>query len=209
MQIRKFVCGPVETNCYLVWDEGKALLIDAPQDSMNNVLEMLDKNKLKLILIANTHGHWDHVVENALLKEKTSAVIAVHKSDEKMLWNPKGTMFKPEDINKISGMPPSRADTHLDEGDVIKIGGIALEVIETPGHSPGSVCLFESRQKILFSGDTLFAGSYGRTDFPGGDHKKMVASLKKLFKLPQDTKVYPGHGSETLLSREKWIEEMI
>ncbi|MBI2578945.1 MAG: MBL fold metallo-hydrolase [Candidatus Aenigmarchaeota archaeon] len=201
MLIKKFTCGPAATNSYLIWDddERKALIIDAPKGCYGQVLDELGKNKLKLLLIANTHGHWDHIADNKALKEKTKAMIAVHKNDEKMLWEPGNAPFD---------IPASRADTHLDEGDVIKLGSISLEVMETPGHSPGSVCLYEAKSNILFSGDTLFAGSCGRTDFPGGDHGKMIASLKRLLKLPPNTKVYSGHGEETTVGSEKWIEEL-
>ncbi|MBI4018321.1 MAG: MBL fold metallo-hydrolase [Candidatus Aenigmarchaeota archaeon] len=194
MHVKKFVCGPLKTNCYLVWDEGKAVLIDAPQRCSQPVLDELAKRNLELVLVVNTHGHWDHIADNAELKEKTGAKIAVHKGDEKMLWSPP------------DGVASSRADTHLDESDLIRIGSAALEVIETPGHSPGSVCLYGAG--MLFSGDTLFAGSHGRTDFPGGDHSKMLASLKKLLKLPPETKVHPGHGPETALGKERWIGHM-
>lgn len=204
MEMRRFTLGPFKTNCYLLWDEDKAILIDAPKGCSEQVLDVLEKNKLRLMVIANTHGHWDHITENKIIKEKTGAKIAVHKGDEKMLWSPKNSLIKlPFDV------PPSKADAYLDEGDVIKIGSINLEVVETPGHSPGSVCLYEAKHKMLFSGDTLFARSYGRTDFPGGDHKKILASLKKLLKLPGDVKIYPGHGEETVLGSEKWIEDIV
>lgn len=188
MLIHIVVVGPIETNCYIVEDEKsrEAMVID-PGDEPRKILKFLEEHQLKPRCLVITHGHYDHIGANRELKEKTGAPILMHKNDVFGL--------------KVVDSPP--ADRHLEEGDEIKNGDISLRVIHTPGHSPGGICLYCEKEKVLFSGDTLFADTYGRTDLPYSSEEEMAKSLQKLLKLPPDTKVYPGHGQSTTIGDEQ------
>lgn len=202
MILEPFNAGPLDTVCYLVGDEsaGEAMVVDAPKDVSIEVLQAAGNANLKIILIVNTHGHWDHIADNAPLQEATKAPIAIHPLDEERIRSPGSAMMQiPFEIK------PTKAGRHLKEGDVIKIGKLTFKVLHTPGHSPGGICLYEPKQGVLLSGDTLFAGSYGRTDLPGADPRMMESSLKRLSRLPPHTSVFPGHGPSTSIGQEPWI----
>ena len=148
----------------------------------------------------STHGHWDHIGDNAAVATHTGAEIAVHPLDRERLTDPR-PLYAPFDI------PPSFPAVELAEGGVITFGQIRLRVLHTPGHTEGSVCLIDDDDGLLFSGDTLFAGAWGRTDLPGGDDDAMVASIARLSELEDHIGVMPGHGPATTIGRERaWME---
>jgi hydroxyacylglutathione hydrolase len=148
----------------------------------------------------STHGHWDHIGDNAAVAAHTAASIAVHPLDGERLRHPQ-PLWAPFEI------VPSVPAIELAEGGIIRFGDGQLRVLHTPGHTEGSVCLLAGDEGLLFSGDTLFAGAWGRTDLPGGDDEAMAASLARLTDLEDGVRVYPGHGAETTSGRERaWLE---
>jgi len=202
MIIKTFTSGPVDTNCYLVGclETQEAAIIDAPKGATSKIFKEIQEQGWKIKKIFITHSHWDHIADAAELKRAFEAPLYIHPYDEENLKSPgsdKLPMFFP-----VEGVV---ADGFLEEGEVFHIGKLEIKVIETPGHSPGGVCLWLPQEKVLFSGDTLFRGSMGRIDFPTSSPSQMWESLKRLAKLPPETKVYPGHGPATTLAAEGWI----
>lgn len=200
MEIHNIKTGSYFTNCYIVYcNETKEAAVIDPGDDGEEITGFINDNNLKVKYIINTHGHWDHIGALGYVKEKTKADILIHEDDEDTLQdadkNLSSYMSKP-------GTAPG-ADKLLKEGDKIKIGNnIILEVLHTPGHTQGSICLLGDG--VFFSGDTVFADSIGRTDLPGGSYEEIKNSIhEKIVPLTNDYTIYPGHGSETTLSREK------
>lgn len=196
------VVGPVATNVHVLADPRtrEAIAIDTAIPSLAWVTGELAERGWTLKLIVSTHNHWDHIGDNAPVAEATGADIAVHAADRAGLVEP-APLFAPFEI------PPSVPAVDLAEGDDIRFGSIRLTVLHTPGHTPGSVCLQARDEGLLFSGDTLFAGGWGRIDLPGGSAEAMVASLGRLAELETVTGVLPGHGPETTIGRERpWLE---
>lgn len=196
------VVGPVGTNVHVLVDprSREAIAIDTATPSLAWITGELAARDWTLKLIVSTHGHWDHIGDNAAVAEHTGALIAVHPLDRERLTDPK-PLYAPFAI------VPSVPALDLAEGGVVRFGAIALDVLHTPGHTEGSVCLYARDQGLLFSGDTLFAGAWGRTDFPGGDADAMVASLARLTELENRIGVFPGHGAATTIGRERaWME---
>jgi hydroxyacylglutathione hydrolase len=197
--IKALEVGPIQSNCYIVGCEEtlKAAVID-PGDETQRILMTLADAKLTATHIICTHGHFDHVGGNKKLKAATGAAIAIHRFDAHMLSSlsvAAGAWGFPVDDS-----PP--ADILVDEGDSILIGNIKLRVLHTPGHSPGGISLYGDG--VVFVGDTLFAGSIGRTDFPGGSYSTLISSVtNKLFPLGDDVQVFSGHGPATTIGREK------
>jgi hydroxyacylglutathione hydrolase len=196
------VVGPLATNVHVLADLGsrEAIAIDTAIPSLPWITDELAAREWRLKLIVSTHGHWDHVGDNARVHEATGAEIAVHPLDREMLERP-APLWAPFDI------PPSVPAVELAEGGEIRFGEIRLRVLHTPGHTPGSVCLQAVDEGLLFSGDTLFAGGWGRVDLPGGSPEAIVDSLVRLSGLEAPTRVLPGHGPETTIARElPWLE---
>lgn len=196
------VAGPVATNVHLLADERtrEAIAIDTAIPSLQWISDELLAREWTLKLIVSTHGHWDHIGDNAALAEHTGADIAVHPLDRDRLLNPQ-PLWAPFEI------PPSVPAVDLAEGGEIRFGSIRLTVLHTPGHTEGSVCLLDSDEGLLLSGDTLFAGSFGRVDLPGGSAEAMVGSLDRLRGLDDRLAVLPGHGPLTTIGRERaWLE---
>jgi hydroxyacylglutathione hydrolase len=196
------VVGPVGTNVHILADarSREAIAIDVATPSLAWIADELAARDWTLRFIVSTHGHWDHIGDNAAVAEHTGARIAVHQLDRQRLTDPQ-PLYAPFDI------VPSVPAVDLAEGGVVRFGEIALEVLHTPGHTEGSVCLLERDEGLLYSGDTLFAGAWGRTDFPGGDAEAMVASLARLTGLEDHVGVFPGHGAATTIGRERaWME---
>jgi hydroxyacylglutathione hydrolase len=194
--------GPIGTNVHVLADDRtrEAIAIDTATPSLAWIAEELATRDWTLKLIVSTHGHWDHIGDNAVVAEHTGAQIAVHPLDANRLTDPQ-PLYAPFDI------PPSVPAVELQEGGEIRFGAIRLQVLHTPGHTEGSVCLYDADYGSLFSGDTLFAGSWGRTDLPGGDEAAMVASLGRLSGLEDQVRVFPGHGAATTIGRERaWLE---
>jgi hydroxyacylglutathione hydrolase len=196
------VVGPVSTNVHLLADSRsrEAIAIDTAIPSIAWIADELAARDWTLRLIVSTHGHWDHIGDNAAVAAHTGAEIAVHPLDRDRLTDPR-PLFAPFEI------PPSIPAVELAEGGVVRFGEIRLRVLHTPGHTEGSVCLFAQDDGLLFSGDTLFAGGWGRVDLPGGDPDAMVASVARLAGLEDPIGVFPGHGPATTIGRERaWME---
>jgi glyoxylase-like metal-dependent hydrolase (beta-lactamase superfamily II) len=196
------VVGPVSTNVHVLADERsrEAIAIDAAIPSLAWIVDELAARDWTLKLIVSTHGHWDHIGDNAAVAEATGAQIAVHPLDRERLVHP-APLWAPFDI------PPSIPAVELAEGGVIRFGAIRLTVLHTPGHTEGSVCLQSIDDGLLFSGDTLFAGGWGRIDLPGGSAEAIAESLARLAELEAPTAVLPGHGPATTIGRERpWLE---
>ncbi|HET7029415.1 MAG TPA: MBL fold metallo-hydrolase [Candidatus Limnocylindrales bacterium] len=196
------VVGPLATNVHLLADPRgrEAIAIDTAIPSLAWIRDELAARDWTLKLIVSTHGHWDHTGDNASIAAHTGADIAVHPLDRAMLETPE-PLWAPFDI------PPSVPAVELAEGGEIRFGAIRLRVLHTPGHTPGSVCLQSVDDGLLFSGDTLFAGGWGRVDLPGGSAEQIVDSLARLADLESPTAVLPGHGPATTIGRERpWLE---
>lgn len=202
MIIHTFVCGPLATNSYLVVCEttGKAAVIDPGMGAKDFFIKSAKKSKLKIVHIYLTHSHYDHIADAAGLKRETDATLYIHPLDAENLRNP-GSDLIPFSIT----VPPVSPDCFFQDNMDIMLGEIALQVIHTPGHSPGGVVLFFPKEKTLFSGDTLFKGNIGTLSLPSANAEAMWKSLKKIASLPHDTLVYPGHGGTTTVAKEQWI----
>ncbi len=197
-----FPVGPLDVNCYILGCEktNEAIVIDAGGDS-NKIVDFLNEKSLKLKYILCTHSHFDHISGNFDLKNSTGADILIHKNEADSITNISSSAML-FGIN-IKNSPP--ADKLLEHGSVIEVGEeIVLDTLHTPGHSLGSSSFILRGYPVVFVGDTLFAGSIGRTDLPGGDYNTLIKSVKEhLFTLPDNTKAFPGHGPETTIGYEK------
>ena len=198
MKIEKFEVGPVVANCYVIYDKSECIVIDPGAES-KIIIKFLKDNNLTVRFIVNTHGHPDHVGANAELKKAFgNAAVCIHKDDAGMLADKQlaltflfGTKY---------GSGP--ADIILEEGQRLCVEGVSLEVIHTPGHTPGGISLLGDG--FIFTGDTLFYDSIGRSDLPGGDEGVLIDTIKKkLFTLDEKLKVYPGHGQSTTIGKER------
>jgi hydroxyacylglutathione hydrolase len=192
------VVGPIETNCYLFWDPAdlSALVVD-PGDEPERILAAVRRLQLRVTGIVNTHGHADHLGANQELLDATGARLWIHAGDRDCLASPARNLSL--GLGAAVTSPPAGGE--LTDDLKLSCGALSLQVLHTPGHSPGSVCLYGSG--ILLAGDTLFAGSAGRTDLPGGDARRLAQSLARIVReVPPDTLVYPGHGPATILARE-------
>jgi hydroxyacylglutathione hydrolase len=196
------VVGPIATNVHLLADarSREAIAIDTAIPSLAWIGDELADRDWTLKLIVSTHGHWDHIGDNAPIAAATGAEIAVHPLDRHRLESPM-PLWAPFEI------PPSVPAVELAEGGEIRFGAIRLRVLHTPGHTEGSVCLHSTADGLLFSGDTLFAGGWGRVDLDGGDQAAMVESIGRLTAFDDRTAVLPGHGASTTIGRERaWME---
>ncbi len=197
------VFGPWETNAYLVWDgrSTDALVLDPGMGASAPLMERVAENGLRLHLIANSHGHIDHMFDDGPLMRASNAPLAIHPDDAYRLDGRNNYGFEVEAV---------KASQDLREGEQLRIGDLVFDILHTPGHTEGSVCLYEERLSLLLSGDVLFAGSYGRTDLPGGNDEQMVASLARLAReIPSSVRVLPGHGPETTVARElPWLRRI-
>ena len=195
--------GPWQTNAYLVWDgrSSDALVLDPGMGAADPLLQRVAANDLRLHLIANSHGHIDHIFDDAPLMHGSGAPLAIHPDDAYRLDGRNSYGFELQAVT---------ATKDLQEGEQLRIGDLVFDVLHLPGHTEGSVCLYEERAGLLLSGDDLFAGSYGRTDLPGGNDEQMAASLARLSRaLPPGVRVLPGHGPETTVERElPWLRRV-
>jgi len=199
MIIHTLPVGPLQANCHILgcMETKKAAVID-PGGDPDKILLSLARDQLTLEAIINTHGHFDHVAGNTALKKATGADLMIHPLDAPLLKEAAHSAAQWGIRVEDSPQP----DRLLNDGDTVKVGNIVLTVLHTPGHTPGGICLWSD--KVAFVGDTLFAGSIGRTDFPGGDHQTLITSIRtKLFALPDDVTVYTGHMTNTTIGREK------
>lgn len=200
MNVRMLETGPLATNCCLVWGDEKRAVVFDPGSDAGKIDEILDQQRLEVAAYVCTHGHIDHISALAALHAKRPAPVAMHTDD--LEW-----AFEPDNLLLSIYPPPVRPQVEefdrLDRARDWTYADLSFECIETPGHTPGSCCLFFADSGILISGDTLFRGSCGRTDLPGGNPRQMKESLDKLKKLPGPTRVYPGHGLDTTIDTER------
>lgn len=198
MLIKRMEVGSFAANCYLVACEQtrEGILID-PGAEGKNILAWIEKEKVSVKYIINTHGHIDHVGANEGVRRALGVPLMIHAEDSHMLANPDMSLAR-----FLGSITPSKPDQTLKDGDLLRAGTLSFKVLETPGHSRGSITLWTDG--ALFTGDTLFAGSIGRTDFPGGSHPQIIRSIKeKLLVFPEETAVYPGHGPQSTIGEEK------
>ena len=198
MKVETYTGGLLETNAYLVHAPEGLVLIDAPEGAGEWLAERSGKKKLKHLLL--THGHYDHIFDAARLKAETGCEIWIHEDSRPLLEHPETmAMFSP-----YPQIEPARADRLIQEGERWNAAGAAFEIFLCSGHCPGSICFYDAPSKLLFGGDVLFCGGVGRWDLPDGSFDDLRDSIrKKLYRLPDDTKVLPGHGPPTTIGVEK------
>ncbi|MHC4114037.1 MAG: MBL fold metallo-hydrolase [Planctomycetota bacterium] len=203
MKIDHLVLGDYQTNCYILRDSASAdacLIIDTGLDP-DPLLDFLAEHKLNPVALILTHGHADHTAAIPILRKSYPEIkVYIHKFDAEMLTD------RGNNLASLAGVSFSTApaEVMLTEGQTIDLAGISLKVLHTPGHTPGGVCLYNKDNTIVFVGDTLFAGSVGRTDFPGGNMPQLIEGIRqKLLSLPDDTICYPGHGPVTTIGEER------
>jgi hydroxyacylglutathione hydrolase len=201
VEVLHAVVGPIATNVYVLGDERtrEAIAVDTATPCVAWVTERLAARGWTLKLIVSSHRHWDHIGDNAAVMAATGAALAAHVLDTPGIRAPSasGAPFP---------IPPSVPAVELAEGGRVRFGDLRLEVLHTPGHTPGSVCLFARDEGLLLSGDTLFAGGWGRVDLDGGSPEAMAASISRLTVLPDTTRVLPGHGPATTIGQERaWM----
>ncbi len=198
MFLRSLVVGPLQTNCYIVADpQTKEAIVIDPGDEPDRIIDTIREEELKVIYLLCTHSHFDHVGALPELKEASGAEVVLHP-DELEIYEAARDMAAFWGY-EIDPLPPP--DLLVRDGDEIKVGSLRFQVLHTPGHSPGGICLFGNG--IAFTGDTIFAGSVGRTDFHGGDIEKLKQSFLRILSLPPETEILPGHGPPTTVEREK------
>lgn len=197
MQLKQFVVGQLEVNCWLVTDKEtlETFVLD-PGDEPDRIEDWISTHKLNVKYIICTHSHFDHVGALPELEKSTGAEILLHR-DELPVYARAAEMARSWGFALDKLPEPKR---FVADGDEVRLGKLVFKVIHTPGHSPGGICL--QGEGVLFSGDTLFAGSIGRTDLPGGSYDTIMASLKKLAMLPEKTAVHPGHGLSSTIGQE-------
>jgi hydroxyacylglutathione hydrolase len=208
LMTKMFAVGLLSANCYVVncKDTSEAAVIDpgfGSTSEADEIIAYITRNNLDLKFIIDTHGHPDHTCGNQALKDKFSVPICIHENDAYMLGESGRETARYFGFDSVS--PP--ADMLLHEGGYVKFGDVTLRVVHTPGHSLGSVVLLGETE--VFTGDTLFAGSIGRTDFPGSSDPEMQRSLRKLLRLPDYFVVYPGHGPATTMGEEKRVNPFL
>jgi glyoxylase-like metal-dependent hydrolase (beta-lactamase superfamily II) len=203
MKIDRLILGAYQTNCYILREsesDKDCLIVDAGLEA-GELVDFLQRHKLNPVAVVLTHGHADHITGVALLRENHPDIkVYIHKLDAEMLTGTKNY------LSALAGVLFSSepADFLIEETDVIDEANIKLDILHTPGHTQGGICLYSKDEGIVFVGDTLFADSVGRTDMPGGDIKQLITGIKeKLCILPDETTVYPGHGPVTSIAQEK------
>lgn len=203
LQVHTIVSMPFAENTYVAWKEGESqVLVIDPGLEPELILSFLQEMKKKPAAILNTHGHADHIAGNGAMKEAfPQAPLIIGANDEAMLSDANANLSGPFGLPFTS----PRADRLVREGDVLDLAGIQLEVLDVPGHSPGHIVFVHRGEPCqVFGGDVLFEGSVGRADFPGSDGRLLLQGIReKLFTLPGDTIIYPGHGPTTTIEKEK------
>jgi hydroxyacylglutathione hydrolase len=204
INIKKFVFNPFQVNCYILYDnKGDCIIVDPSayfEDEKTKLISYIESKNLKPLMIINTHGHVDHIPGNQFLQEKYPIKTGMHRDDMFLIHNAvEQGLFFGFNINK-----PPDPDFFLEKNQVLSPLESKLEIRHAPGHSPGSVLIYSVENKMVITGDVLFEGSIGRTDFPGGNYDILIKSIREeIFTLPDDTMVYPGHGPSTVVGDEK------
>jgi hydroxyacylglutathione hydrolase len=201
MRILSASGGIAYTNCFLVVDDdtSKCVLIDAPDHTVAPLLNTIDEEKLDLIGLWLTHGHFDHLADHQVVRDRFPGVpVLIHPLDEPKLVDPRSRIFPlPFTI------PPGKADALLADGQVLNIGTLSARVIHTPGHSPGHVAFYFETEQVLIGGDLIIGGAVGRTDLPDSDHAALEASVRNIMRLPGGVRLLPGHGQPSRLDDER------
>ena len=205
MEIKKITFNPFQENTYVVWDETRECIIIDPgcyEDSEKEILKrFIVDNNLNPVKLINTHCHIDHILGNRFVSENWNIELHIHKLDLPLLENA-GGIAKTYGFKKYEGSPYPKH--FLKEGEVLNFGKSKLEILFTPGHAPGHICLFSKEEKFIVAGDVLFNGSIGRTDLPGGDYDTLINSIQnKLMVLEDETVVHCGHGQSTTIGKER------
>ena len=199
MEIKRIVGGMLFTNTYILFSQREITVIDPGADIEKLERELPEKRVDRVLL---THGHLDHIYFTDKLRNEYGAKVYIHEEDRIFLSD--FALNSPGDFPKGLEKREYVADGTFSDGDIIAVGDTSCEVIHTPGHTPGGVCFYFEREKVLFSGDTVFKGTYGRTDFPSASEEVILRSIKKLFsKIPDDVRIYSGHGLSTVAAAEK------
>jgi glyoxylase-like metal-dependent hydrolase (beta-lactamase superfamily II) len=194
MRIKRIIVGSLQTNCYIVSSDKKEAFIIDPGDDADAIREFINEDKLKVKFIINTHSHIDHIKADYEL----GFPVYIHELDALALEDP-GQNFSTYILGEFKACKPGKI---LYDKDIIKLDDLHIEVLHTPGHTPGGICL--KIDNVVFTGDTLFRDGIGRTDLPGGSHKTIISSIKnKLFCLDDEVKIYPGHGEFSTIGRER------
>ncbi len=201
MQIFMNTGGVAVTNCYLVADEAAkvAVLFDAPNDTTWPLLDRVEEHGWDLIGLWLTHGHFDHLADHAAVRRRfPNAKVLIHPLDAPKLRTP-DSLFFPLPFT----IPPGEPDELVEDGQVLRLGGLEVEVIHTPGHSPGHVMYHFPSERVLIGGDLIIMNAVGRTDLPGSDAKALDASIRRVMRLPPQTRLLPGHGGASTLAEER------
>lgn len=195
----------LQTNCYLLIDEDtkQAVVIDAPFGIADQIASELQLHQATLTHVLLTHGHFDHTMDAPTLKQRFDVPILIHDDDRGFATDPEsqGIPFELLGISTETFQPDGR----LESLQSICVGNVICQIITTPGHTPGGICLYSASENRLFTGDTLFAGSWGRTDYAGGNEEMLRHSLKQLSEFPADTVFFPGHGQSSTIGNERWL----
>ena len=204
--VRSMALGMASANCYFVYYEGakECLLIDAPGET-ERIVKALESLELTPVAVLLTHSHFDHIGAAEALKAKYDIPVCCHEAEEELLANPRLNLTVM--VGTGYGLKPDRP---FKDGESVSLLGFEFKVIHTPGHTQGGACYYFEKEGKLFSGDTLFCETVGRTDFPTGSGRTLIASIKeKLFVLPEETVVYPGHNESTTIGHEKKYNEYV
>lgn len=201
--VRRFIGGPLLTDCYALIVPGSgSILIDAPRDAWQAALDAADAEQAPVVLAIATHGHWDHITDMARVRER-GIPVAAHLADADLFARPhEQGLTLPFLVDAV------RIDRPLAEGDRFGIGSVEFQVLHTPGHTQGSICIRVPKQDLLFTGDTLLKGGAGHTAEPGASLPALAASVRRLAALPEATRLYPGHGAPTTIGEERWLETL-
>lgn len=204
LEVKSFVFNPFQENTYVLYDETNQCVIIDPgcfeQEEKEELVDFIKDNSLQVMMLLNTHGHIDHVLGNAFVKEKFNVKLYIHPTDEATLRAAK-VYASNYGFHQFQEATP---DAYLEEGDEVSFGNQTLRVLFVPGHAPGHIAFYHAKDKVLLGGDVLFYNSVGRPDLPGGNLETLIDSIhQKLFVLPDETIVYPGHGPQTTIGYEK------
>jgi len=203
MQVLSNTGGIASTNAYLIVDEPtkQCVLFDAPDHTAAPLLDHVERERLDLVGLWLTHGHFDHIADHALVRQRfPSAGLLIHALDEPKLTEP-AIQLRVFPIDLF--IPPGRPTAHVADGQRLRVGGLEAEVIHTPGHAPGHVCYHFAAEKVLIGGDLIIGGAVGRTDLPDSDEAALVESVRRVMRLPDDTTLLGGHGRPSTLGDER------